>query len=158
MEFDQPPPPPKPRTTATRLVVAALVGMGLFVATCYFFAAFLITIVDTGSPQLASEWKVTLAPLDDLDSARKAYPGIAGKRFDNGEWAFGFCHDSHKQMRFTSQGGTLVVKDSRGATRVFFGHVCGREFLQGQLNRAKSLDDFYDRCLAEWKFEEYLGP
>lgn len=58
----------------------------------------------------------------------------------------------------SSGGGTLVVKDSRGAIRAFFGHVCGPRFLEGQLERAKSLDDFYDHCLPEWHFQEYEWP
>jgi hypothetical protein len=145
------------KTVSSRLVRAAIFGVGLsFILLCCC-GPFLITIVDCGSPELALLWKAKLEPLGDLDSARQAVPAIPGRRFDNGEWAFGFCQDSHRQLRFTSSGGTLVVKDSRGAVRAFFGHVCGPQFLQDQLDRAKSLDDFYDRCLPEWKFVEYTG-
>jgi hypothetical protein len=51
-------------------------------------------------------------------------------------------------------GGTLVVKDSRGNVRAFFGHVCGGDYLDMELRFTKSLDHFY-KLLHESGFKEY---
>jgi hypothetical protein len=74
----------------------------------------------------------------DPEEARRRYSGVAAKRFDNGEWVFGVCRDSHAYR----DGGTVVIKDSTGAVRAFFGHVCGGHFLEGGLRDAKSLAEF----------------
>ncbi len=47
--------------------------------------------------------------------------GVHRHAFSNGEWVVGVAHDSHSFLG----GGVLVVRDSRGATRAFRGHVCG---------------------------------
>ena len=47
--------------------------------------------------------------------------GVHRHTFSNGEWVVGVAHDSHSFLG----GGVLVVRDSRGATRAFRGHVCG---------------------------------
>jgi hypothetical protein len=53
-------------------------------------------------------------------------PGIYRHTFSSGEWIAGLSHDSHG----FAGGGVLVVRDSRGATRAFTGHVCGDGALQ----------------------------
>ena len=42
-------------------------------------------------------------------------------------------------------GGTLVIKDSRGAVRVYFGHVCGPDRLNFMCQQCAGLDEFYGR-------------
>jgi len=48
-------------------------------------------------------------------------PGAHRHTFSKGEWVVGVSQDSHTIIG----GGVLVVRDSRGATRAFVGHVCG---------------------------------
>lgn len=45
--------------------------------------------------------------------------------FPNGEWAAGVAKNSHGMFSRSNGGGTVVLKDSRGRVRCFFGHVCG---------------------------------
>jgi hypothetical protein len=109
-------------------------------------------ICDRGSPELASEWKSLLAPLNDPDDAKQKYPDIQVWRFGN-EWLMGFSQDSHGLWR--RGGGTLVIKDSLGKTRVYFGHVCGPEF-GGFCQGAGSLSEFY-RLLIMSSFVEQVN-
>jgi hypothetical protein len=78
----------------------------------------------------------------------------------DGEWVFGHGINSHG---FAPGHGTLVVKDCRGQTRIFFGHVCGPnagiEWLASSKN-LKTLSDFYDMLreldthIREWSPEK----
>jgi hypothetical protein len=107
-----------------------------------------------GSAELAARWRSEFAALPDPDAAQAAHPGVVGKRFPNGEWVFGADRDSHAYR----DGGTVVIKDSTGRVRAFFGHVCGG-ILAGVLQRAKSLDDVY--ADDQWRvhhFNEYHFP
>lgn len=45
--------------------------------------------------------------------------------FENGEWVVGVAKNSHGLYSRSKGGGTVVLKDSRGRVRCFFGHVCG---------------------------------
>jgi hypothetical protein len=118
-----------------------------------------------GSPDYAHQWRDALKDLADPEAAQSAYPDIIWKRFDNGEWIFGVCSDSHSSHR----GGTIVVKDSTGQVRAFFGHVCGPRWLERALLHGlksldefqgpKSLDEFYgSETLSIFKFREYPLP
>jgi hypothetical protein len=132
----------KPRTSRAAKVVLLVV--------CTVVGVFLLLpapgIDNSGSPELALQWKAVLEPLPDPERAKQAERAVQGRRFENGEWAFGLCRNSHHAYKGKG-GGTLVVKDSRGDVRVFFGHVCGPRFLEAQLEQAASLDDLYGRCL-----------
>jgi hypothetical protein len=107
----------------------------------------------TGSPKYAEKWRSELARFNDPESATSRHSAIAAKRFANGEWIFGVCKNSHRYR----DGGTIVVKDSRGNVRAFFGHVCGDLMLSHGFQQAQSLDEFYG---AEWwqGFTEYSFP
>ena len=113
---------------------------GLAAIPCGFFGLWFAASAgtDRGSPTLAAEWRDHLARFDGPDDAVAADPEIAAMRFSNGEWALVKAQDSHGIWR--RGGGTVVVRDSGGRTRVFFGHVCGagRDYF-GCLN-LKSLD------------------
>jgi hypothetical protein len=102
---------------------------------------------------LAEEWKHVLEPFENVEDAVQKEPLVQGKRFPDGDWVFGLCRDSHG--RFKQGGGTLVVKDSRGKVRAFFGHVCGWLALEAMLREQKSLDEFYEYLLQHWQFQEY---
>lgn len=64
-----------------------------------------------------------------------------GLCFPNGEWVMGVAKDSHTWYSDWFGGGTVVLKDSRGRVRCFFGHVCGSCNLTFA-NDPKSLDEF----------------
>jgi hypothetical protein len=130
-------------------ILAGLVGLVIYltVPTDYSDRAY-------GSPEYAARWRATLDALPDPEAAQAEHPEVVGKRFPNGEWAFGVDRDSHRYR----DGGTVVIKDSKGRVRVFFGHVCGG-ILAGVLQRAKSLDDIY--ADDQWRvhhFNEYRFP
>jgi hypothetical protein len=83
--------------------------------------------------------------------------GQFGVRFKNGEWVTGVAKDSHGLYSDWYGGGTVVMKDSRGRVRCFFGHVCGG---LGALEGAAEFDslDMFDAKLAEQKFAEHPWP
>jgi hypothetical protein len=124
--------------------------------TC--IGAFLWSIfhpLGTGSTKDAELWRSRFESIPDPETAKARYPEVDVMRYSNGEWIFGFCTDSHSSM----WGGTIVVKDSGGQIRAFFGHVCGCEYLDWRLRDTKSLDDFYGSEI--WRmhgFKEYHFP
>ena len=75
-----------------------------------------------GVPSIARRLKAEMEAIPDPETAVRLHPDWAAIRFTNGEWAFGHGVNSHG---FSAGRGTLVVKDSRGRVRIFFGHVCG---------------------------------
>jgi hypothetical protein len=90
--------------------------------------------------------------LTDPETAQQLHPDWGLLKFPNGEWVFGYGINSHG-IRLGR--GTLVVKDSRGQVRIFFGHICGENggvFLSR--DSVKTLDDFYrdlqGSILREW--------
>ncbi len=83
--------------------------------------------------------------------------GSFGVRFTNGEWVTGVAMDSHGLYSEWFGGGTVVLKDSRGRVRCYFGHVCGG---LGALEGASEFDslDVFDAKLTEQKFAEQEWP
>jgi hypothetical protein len=108
-----------------------------------------------GSNERAAKWKAVFAKLPDLEVIKTKYPFAATKRYDDGSWIFGVGEDSHGDR----DGGTIIVRDSDGKTKVFFGHVCGPDFLQDGFSRSSSAADLY-RLLSEsqFKFSEKTVP
>jgi hypothetical protein len=108
-----------------------------------------------GSTSYARMWRERFESIEDPETAQAKFDEVIVKRFQNGEWIFGVCADSHSSIH----GGTVVVKDSRGNTHVYFGHVCGPKALEIALGPLRSLDGFYE---SEWVsrpgFIEYTGP
>jgi hypothetical protein len=148
--------------TRRRLVIVSLGGAGLLGLLCCGGGALLIHLVqlltginNSGSPELAQEWRAVLEPFADPEDAARKDSRVQGKRFADGDWVFGLCQNSHGLLQ--PGGGTLVVKDSRGAVRAFFGHVCGQQALEGLLYGPKSLDEFYTYLLNN-RFQEYEWP
>src|SRR5689334_5621079 len=107
-----------------------------------------------GSVRRAEMWRERFQEVADPDAARSC-PGVVSKRFADGEWVFGVCDDSH----MNPDGGTIVLKDSRGRLRVFFGHVCGPDFLEGLLRHVDSLNGLYEELQtgkrSNFRFGEY---
>jgi hypothetical protein len=98
-----------------------------------------------GLPSVARRLKAEMESIPDPDTALQLHPDWGAKWFKNGEWVFGRGIDSH----WISAGhGTLVLKDSRGRIRIFFGHVCGSNPGLGPYSSQfiATLDDFY----KEW--------
>ncbi len=104
-----------------------------------------------GTPSAARKLIVEMEPFHDPDEAVAVHPDWFYHRFENGEWIFGYGIDSHG---FHVGHGTLVIKDSRGRTRVFFGHVCGRNAgLPWGIEYHKGLDGFckwHEARFDEW--------
>ena len=130
---------------------------GILLLPCGFFG--LMVAVqggsDRGSPALAAEWRDELAHYADPVAAQSADPEILVVRCRNGKWAFGRSKDSHGVWR--RGGGTVVVRDSTGRTRAFFGHVCGGNDLGGRGTDPPSLAAYSDG-LAEREFVEHPLP
>ena len=111
-----------------------------------------------GSTRYARKWKqrldrcATLAAVTNtfecLDVTGTPGRGWGGEltllTFTNGSWIVLNSADSHSNP----WGGTIVTRDSTDKTRVFFGHVCGSETLQGN-----SLEDAYSNLLSVGVFD-----
>ncbi len=132
------------------LTILLLLGGGV-----YMFFPRDYSATAKGSPEYAAEWKAAFEQLSGPEEAQSKYADVEAKRFANGERVFGVCRDSHRYRN----GGTVVVKDSTGAVRAFFGHVCGGSLLQYGLQEAGSLREFYG---AQWwqgfGFSEFTYP
>ena len=111
------------------------------------------TLYLEGVPSAARKLIIEMEPYQTPDDAVAAHPDWFQHRFPNGEWIFGYGIDSHG---FKVGHGTLVIKDSRGRTRVFFGHVCGTNAgFPESMRYAKTLDDmekdgYFASVLREW--------
>jgi hypothetical protein len=108
-----------------------------------------------GVPSAARRLKAEMEAVPDPDSALAQHPDWFAARCVNGEWVFGYGINSHG---LRSGHGTLVLKDSRGRIRIYFGHVCGTnaglDWL-ATVRTLKTLDDFYAMLseqpyLREW--------
>lgn len=131
----------------------ALVGCaGLLALPCglFGFYASLEGGSSRGSPALAAEWRDRLSQYLDPEAARAGDPEVVVLGFTNGEWVFGRSQSSHGMWH--RGGGTVVVRDSRGRTRAFFGHVCGWGQLgvaSSEFSQLPSLAEFYKRMAEE---------
>jgi hypothetical protein len=135
-----------------------IISVGAVMLLCWGPVGWLILffgVNNNGSPALAREWKDELAPFADPESAKAKYPQTDSARFENGEWVFGLSQDSHGL--FHRGGGTVVVKDSCGSVRAFFGHVCGAHWVRSFDLEHKSLNEFY-AYLRDCGFVEYHWP
>jgi hypothetical protein len=135
-----------------------LVGLGIIIVLVCLavfspFSAWIFGL-GKGDPDYALKWQQRLQPLPDPETAMATYSEVFSKRFENGEWIFGVCYDSH----YSHWGGTVVVKDSSGRVRAFFGHVCGDLFLRHVFHVTKSNDEFYRFLTTEHDFQEYSLP
>ncbi|MCE9533393.1 MAG: hypothetical protein K8T89_20050 [Planctomycetes bacterium] len=124
--------------------LAAVAGLAAYLLTCTFLSAWVIGL-GKGSPAYAEKWRARLAAIPDPDAALAAYPEVEVVRCTNGEWVMGVSYDSHR----SNWGGTVVVRESTGRVRAFFGHVCGPRILttmglSSRMGRAPStLAEFY---------------
>ncbi len=138
-----------------RTIVWVLIGCaGLLLLPCGFYGFWWAVSAGSnrGSPALAAKWRAALLAASGPDAAAAADPDVVVLRFPNGEWVFGKSQDSHGVWR--RGGGTLVVRDSRGRVRAFFGHMCGSRYMAWAFGTDNpSLDAFYDRVVRDGKVE-----
>ena len=109
-----------------------------------------------GVPSVGRRLKAEMEGIPNPDSALLRNPDWFAIRCLNGEWVFGHGINSHG---LGPGHGTLVVKDSRGRIRIYFGHVCGPnaglEWL-ASTRELRSVDSFYNMLseslpyLREW--------
>lgn len=110
-----------------------------------------------GSKYYAHKWYTIFQKIDSIEKAKREYPDISIYKISDGEWIFGISDDSHASIF----GGTIVVRDSKGNVRCFFGHVCGEKFInaiffQSKINlRYKGINGVYKIILEKIQFDEY---
>ncbi|WP_162660593.1 hypothetical protein [Tuwongella immobilis] len=123
---------------------------------CGFFGLWMAAASgsDRGSPALAAEWRDQLAQFPDPDSAKAADPSMIVVRCENGDWVFGRTQSSHGV--WLRGGGTVVMRDSGGRIRAFFGHVCGGDYLPGSFGRLPDLAAFYAAVVTDGFVEHPL--
>jgi hypothetical protein len=108
-----------------------------------------------GSTEHAAKWKGIFEPLSDPEVVKTRYPFAATKRYADGSWIFGVSYDSHAGL----DGGTVILKESGGKVRAFFGHVCGPDMLADVVSRSSSLAEFhYILSQSQLKFVEHTYP
>jgi hypothetical protein len=143
-------------------------GLGFFAAKRLYIHKFIWTDEDRaykgeeGLPSDARKWRATLQSYPNFDAvisnppSHEGYVDYFSKRFPNGEWLFGIEVASHQIF---SKGGTVVIRDSLGRTRVFYGHVCSIGNTQYFADNSKDLNDFYTKFQQNSIFrEQFLTP
>ena len=111
---------------------------------------------EKGSPVLAAKWKDELNQYSTPDEAKAKNRDVIVLEFQSGEWVFGLARSSHGMWK--RGGGTVVLKDSNGQIRAFFGHVCGEGML-GATWEKTNLARFYQETLScEFGFVEHSLP
>ncbi|MGL4465445.1 MAG: hypothetical protein ACRC1K_25115 [Planctomycetia bacterium] len=149
------PPKLKVRNWRRRLWIAAALVVG---SPMGFLVLEMSVPMGSGSPAEAARLRVKLEPVTDPDSGLGIDREYVTKRFPNGEWIAAICRRSHDWMSYFKGGGTVVLKDSRGRIRAFFGHCCGGEGGLGMtFSRSNSLDEF-DALMPPTTFHEYEWP
>jgi hypothetical protein len=108
-----------------------------------------------GSTEHAAKWKGIFESLSDPEVVKTRCPFAATRHYADGSWVFGVSYDSHAGR----DGGTIILKESSGKVRAFFGHVCGPDMLQDTISRTGSLAEFYYvLSQGQSKFGEYVFP
>jgi len=141
----------------------------LFAFVCIIFILSIDVVgLGTGSYRYARRWKAQLTKCSSLDDVRQQFncgrwsnpggshayirdPNTIRKgrtwallyEFPNGDWLAIAYANSHGARGC----GTVVTRDSKGAIRIFFGHVCGQPFAFGD-----SLNEVYSYFQgSSWK-------
>ena len=138
------------------LLIFLLMGSALgYLLTCTALSAWVFGL-GHGDEHYARIWKHRIESLPDPETAKAHFSEIQARSFPNGEWVFGVSSDSHGSY----WGGTIVIKDSNGKVRVFFGHVCGPHRLEWGFGRKSgSLDEFYgNEDWSQFDFKEQSLP
>ena len=141
----------------TKVILIATPVALVLLTPVAFFAVWIFVAYgsDTGSPELAAEWRNELLEYQTYTAAIEADATIEHVTFENGEWLIGRAQDSHGMWR--RGGGTLVIRDCNDETHVFFGHVCGPDYISWGFGKHDNLKSFYG-SVKESGFEEYAFP
>lgn len=146
------------RRTAICVIVAAVL---MIIASPFALLVLYVTTTGgRGSLREATKLKKIVERIPNPEVGIGTVHEYASKRFKNGEWVLGIARDSHGIMSAFNGGGTMVVKDSRGQVRCFFGHVCGSG-AQSEFwctDNSQSLDQFYARLIESFPFVEHKLP
>lgn len=124
------------RTVVRGCLVLVAVGLAIPCGLLAFWMA-AASGSSSGSPALAAEWRDELRTYSGPDDADGKAEVV---RFPEGEWVIGHSKNSHGI--WYRGGGTVVVRDSRGQVRAFFGHVCVGNWLL-HFREEENLDRFY---------------
>jgi len=108
----------------------------------------------SGSPKLAEEWRADLSRFADPEDANVRDWRTFVIRFKSGEWVIARMQPSHG-IWYTG-GGTVVVKDSNGQMRAFFGHVCVASPNAIGHYEGKDLAQFYEYMASVFR-EHHFG-
>lgn len=138
---------------------AGLVVLGIFLMLVAALIGFFWLGMQTSGGMGSMNEAERLRPIVEGITGPDDQTGEAGHwaiRFPNGEWVAGVAKDSHALYAQWTGGGTVVLKDSRGRVRCFFGHVCGNCNLYVDTFRLQSLDEFDAQFTA--KFAEQKWP
>lgn len=136
------------------------VGLTTVAAVAALHFIFFDSVGGTGSMAEAVRLRAILEPIPDPEAGRGCDPEFSFHRFPNGEWVMGIARDSHASLSRYRGGGTVVMKDSRGRVRCFFGHVCGSgriDTIEG-MRGVDSLDDFDARLAKDSYRVEQAWP
>src|SRR5262245_52108453 len=142
-----------------RRILWLFVGLaGLCAIPCGFFGFWAAAAggSNKGSSELAAKWKADLSQYPTPEEAQAKNRDVVVLKFDSGEWAFGLCQSSHGMWK--RGGGAVVVKDSKGQVRAFFGHVCGEGMLGATWAKASLTAYYHETLTCEFGFTEHRLP
>jgi|SRR6516162_8273626 hypothetical protein len=143
------------KRTIIRLFIVALIC--LLTSPFVIGLLALVTSQGVGSVEEARRLRGIVEAIPTPEAGDGCHPEYASKRLESGDWVLGISRNSHSRMSSFRGGGTVVLKDSRGAIRCFFGHVCGPAGHRSFFNDVKTLDDYY-QSLQEAGFVEQAMP
>jgi len=140
----------------TLLPVLLVVAVCLWLAWCQRVGS---QPMGTGSPMFAKRWAARFEKWESPQEAERRSRRVGSLSLPDGTWFYAVCDGSH----CNPNGGTVVIRDSSGAIRCFFGHVCIGDFqwlassaaCAGTNELLRSLSDLY-AGLAELQFAEHM--
>lgn len=111
--------------------------------------------VGSGSPAFAEKWTRRFEDFPTPKAAQsRHFLAVESHEFPDGSWLYAVCSRSHNN----ANGGTVVIRDSSGAIRAFFGHVCigDLDWILGLSTNhpPQNAQDIY-KGMERWGFEEY---
>jgi hypothetical protein len=137
------------------LVVTAVALLALIGYVAYFVIGFVYYQGGSGSMAEAQRLRPVVEAMPPPSASAVYYrAGAVGVVFPSGEWVVGVVKDSHGMYSRLKGGGTVVLKDSRGRVRCFFGHVCGSGNIGQEAPGVFDSLDAHDAYLAKQFVEQ----
>ena len=122
-------------------VIITLVALLITTPFALFFV-YIFTTGGEGSLIVAQQLKSKLDEVPNPEAGEGCDSEYFWHRFPDGEWIIGITRDSHGFFSKYRGGGTVVMKDSRGAIHCYLGHTCGSMFPKDFAQSAKGFDHF----------------